>query len=80
MNITLMDKARSMLSGAGLAQEIQDRCAHLKSIQARRSIVRCAKEAEEYSWGLKVCKKSFLEVLRVHYEGLRFMMLQSELF
>ena len=42
--------------------------------------MRCAREDGEYFGGLKVCKRSFLEVLRVCYEGISSMMLQSELF
>jgi hypothetical protein len=30
--------------------------------------LRCAREVGDYSWGLKVCKRSFLGVLRVRYE------------
>jgi hypothetical protein len=48
--------------------------------EVRKRDLRCAREVEEYSWGLKVCKRRFLGVLRVHYEGLRSMMPESELF
>jgi hypothetical protein len=40
----------------------------------------CARGDGEYSWGLKVHKRSFLGVLRVHYEGIRSMMLKSVFF
>jgi hypothetical protein len=56
---------------------------HLKSIQARRASTSVQKrfEVRKRSWGvflgLKVHKRSFLGVLRVCYEGLRSMMLQS---
>jgi hypothetical protein len=30
--------------------------------------MRFAREVGEYSWGLKVCKRGFLRVLRVFYE------------
>jgi hypothetical protein len=52
---------------------------NIKSEVCRRDM-RCAREVGEYSWGLKVCKRSFLGVLRVCYEGLRSMMLQSDCF
>jgi hypothetical protein len=45
-----------------------------------RRDLRCAIGDGEYSWGLRVHKRSFLGVLRVRYEGLRPMMLKSALF
>jgi hypothetical protein len=49
-----------------------------KRYRCNRRYIRCAIGVGEYSWGLKVSKRSFLGVLRVCYEGLRSMILQSD--
>jgi hypothetical protein len=41
-----------------------------EKVQVRKRDLRCARGYREYSWGLKVCKRSFLGFLRVRYEGL----------
>ena len=48
--------------------------------KVHRRDMRCAREYGEYSLGINVWKRIFIGVLRVCYEGLRSMMLQSELF
>jgi hypothetical protein len=42
--------------------------------------LKCTREDEEYSWGLKVHNKIFLGFLKIRYERIRSMMLQSALF
>jgi hypothetical protein len=51
-----------------------------RDLKVYKRIYKCAKRAGEYSLGLKVYKRSFLGILRVWYEGLSSMMLQSMLF
>jgi hypothetical protein len=46
----------------------------------RKRDMRFERGDREYYLGLKVCKRIFLGVLRLCYEGTRYLMLQSVLF